>query len=130
MAPMTKGDASRVSLPHRSEIMWLVLEALATLGGKATARQIREKVEELGDFSPEQLALPGPRSKGGVTKLGDEVAWSLTSLKKGAGAVRLRSSSYPRTWALTKEGRGLVAGDMREVLRSSLRKDAERRRRR
>ena len=106
-------------LPHRTEVMWLVLRAMRDLDRQATAREICERVVVVGGLSSQQQSIPGPKSKPRTSRIEDEVAWSLFALRKGAHAVD-RTKTRPARWFLTQKADALTADAMRAVLRESL----------
>lgn len=71
-------------MPDGPAIQELVLEAVDQLGGRAHRRAITRRVLEIGNFSPEQLAVPPPSTNTGgfPNRIEYLVSHSLSALKK------------------------------------------------
>src|SRR6185312_13026304 len=73
------------------------LEAIRSLGGRASRNEIRDRALCDGGFTEKQLALPGPPSKPQFpTMVAYYLSWSLTWLKKEGQLV----SEGRSIWAL------------------------------
>ena len=73
------------------------LEAIRSLGGRASRSDIRDRALRDGGFTDKQLSLPGPPSKPQYPTLAAYyLSWSLTWLKKDGALV----SEGAGVWAL------------------------------
>jgi restriction system protein len=98
-------------MPRFTELMWPTLEALKTLGGSGTVREIDEQVFEIGNYSEEQRSVlhrGGPR-----TELAYLLRWARSYLKR-AGALE---NSRRGIWSITDRGRALTAKDIAGIPR-------------
>jgi restriction system protein len=95
-------------IPKWNELFGPTVRALKALGGSATIQEIVDKVIELEDFSPEQLAVLHGDS--GKSEIEYRLAWSRTNLKN-LGAV---TNSARGVWALTEYGKNADQAELVE----------------
>jgi restriction system protein len=86
-------------IPKWNELFGPTVRALKALGGSATIQEIADKVIELENFSPEQLAML--HGDTGKPEIEYRLAWARTNLKN-LGAV---TNSARGVWALTEYGK-------------------------
>jgi serine/threonine protein kinase len=103
------------AIPARNRFLWLTIEALLELGGRADRHAIRDAAVRLGAFSADQLALLPPPSqrKSYASRVEYELSWALTILRKAEVVTNERGE-----WELTEPGRALKEADMPDVMRS------------
>src|SRR3954447_16904493 len=70
------------------------LRALSELGGEATRAEITLQARAVGDFTPRELAAPGPPKQ--ASRVEFELSWALTHLKREGLLLNPRRS----VWAL------------------------------
>lgn len=108
-----------VTVPKVRELWMPVLQALDALGGSASNDEINDKVGQLMKLSPEVLSYPHAGSP--MTKFDYRGAWARSWLKN-AGLVE---NSQRGVWALTAEGRLMLAAREDELVRIVRRANAE-----
>lgn len=92
--------ASQVKVPTYDQLMNPTIQSLKALGGAATPEEIYDKVKEMMNFTPKQLAVIHNPDQGNQTEIEYRLAWSRTYLKK-YGLIENQSRG---TWALTAKG--------------------------
>jgi len=97
------------SVPAYHELMWPTVVALKSLGGSATNEELLTKVVEIMNLSPEVQAIP--HTDGRETKVGYNLAWAKTYMKK----VGFVGNSTRGVWALTSDGEACTEEDIRTV---------------
>ena len=93
-----------------SDLLWPLVRALKDLGGSGTNADLLAKVIELEKIAPEVQSLL-QNETGNETKLGYNLAWAKTCLKK-VGAV---NNSKRGVWSLTNVGEKLVPADIAKI---------------
>ena len=83
--------------PSQRDLCDLAEKALADLGGRAARADIKSRAIELGEFTPEQRAVPGPPTKRQMTRLEYQLGWAIDRLHKD-GVIR---NPEHGTWELT-----------------------------
>jgi restriction system protein len=83
------------SVPTFHESMWPAVIALKSLGGSATNEELLTKVVGIMNLSPEVQAIP--HTDGRETKVGYNLAWAKTYMKK----VGFMDNSTRGVWTLT-----------------------------
>jgi len=68
--------------PNREKLCELAKAALEDLGGRASRSDLKTRAIELGEFSDEQRAVPGPPTKTAMTRLEYELGWAIDALHK------------------------------------------------
>ena len=93
-------------IPKWNELLGPTIRALNALGGSATIQEIADKVVELEEFTPEQLAVP--HGDTGRSEIEYRLAWARTILKN-LGAV---TNSARGVWALTEYGKSVEDSEL------------------
>jgi restriction system protein len=84
------------------------LEAITSLGGRASRAEIHDRALRDGGFTEKQLALPGPpRQPRYPTLVGYYLSWSLSWLKKDGELVREGNA----VWALADAAKPAPVAD-------------------
>ncbi len=94
------------TIPQYHELMWPCLQAVKSLGGSATAREMTEEVIESEGFSEEQQAVA--HGDGRLSEIEYRLQWARTHLK-GTGALE---NSARGVWAITDHGRAITEEQM------------------
>ena len=98
-------------VPPHQEMMPEIYQALQTLGGSGTIKEIDEKTIELLQLPPEILDIPhGDSNK---SEIEYRLAWARTYMKK----VGILENSARGIWALTAQGRELTTIDPDAIIR-------------
>jgi restriction system protein len=110
------------SVPTFHELMWPAVIALKSLGGSATNEELLTKVVGIMNLSPEVQAIP--HTDGRETKVGYNLAWAKTYMKK----VGFMDNSTRGVWTLTLDGEACTEEEIRAVPAKVRKMDLESRR--
>jgi restriction system protein len=109
MPPKSFQNPETFSVPAYDALMWPALKALKAMGGSGTNEELLAKVVEVAQIPPEVQAVP--HTDGRNTRVGYNLAWAKTYLKK-VGAL---DNSNRGIWSITKEGEALTETDVRSI---------------
>jgi restriction system protein len=98
--------------PAYHELMNPLLAALKELGGSGSIDEIYSKVVEIENFSEEILAQLHDPENSSLSKVGYNLAWARTYLKK----YGLLENSSRGVWSLTDKGRQQPEVDAKDVI--------------
>ena len=99
-------EIDQESLPNLPGMMLVSVEALKSLGGSATIRELDERVIELEGVTEAEQAFTMPRNEN-QPRVNYYLGWARTYLKRGNALV----NSSRGVWALTEIGAGITGLD-------------------
>jgi restriction system protein len=98
------------SVPTYTDLIWPLVRALKEMGGSGKNADLLAKVIDLEKFTQDVYSQLQNES-GNETKLGYNLAWTKTCLKK-IGAI---NNSKRGVWSLTNAGEKLTAADVPQI---------------
>ena len=103
-----------VIIPTYDAFMNPLIEALKSLGGSGSIKEINHKVAEITGLTDEQLAVPHKPEKGKPSEVDYRLGWTRTYLKK-YGVI---DNPTKGVWALTEMGQSIDGVNEKEVVKT------------